>query len=200
MVNEVAGIGEWIDSSQAREDVNKVSEQAVKKAQSDEKKAKQVQQQIQKSKQENNKIAAFLTFLLRDLTNDALITALYNAFFKVYHEKKSVTYLRKSINSVVVVGFFAPFYWDKIQEYQLQDYFSDLFDAGTVLDVHKYLQYIKQLSRKHHDNIPIAVSNLVTLLVEIIREYDLNTHHTLAHKDTEELKLFFMQELWLQEK
>ncbi len=195
MVNEIGGIGEWIDTSQAREDVNKISEQARKQAQDDAKQAKQVQQQIQKSKQENNKIAAFLGFLLRDLKNDELLATLYNTFFKVYHEKKEVTYLRKSINSVVVVGFFAPFYWDKIQEYQLTPYFEKIFDPKTPINVHNYLDYIKKLSHTHHDNIPVRIESLIELLVEIIQEYDLNHHHSLADKTTEDLKLFFRKEL-----
>ncbi len=195
MVNEVAGIWEWIDTSQAREDVNKVSEQAVKKAQDDAKQAKQVQQQIQKSKQENNKIAAFLAFLLRDLKNDQLVTTLYNTFFKVYHEKKEVTYLRKSINSVVVVGFFAPFYREKIQEYQLTPYFEKIFNSQEPINVHNYLAYIKKLSHAHHDNIPVRVESLIELLVEIIVEYDLNQHHTLADKTKDDLKVFFRKEL-----
>ncbi len=197
MVSEIGGLGEWIDTSQAREDVNKVSEQAIKKAQSDAKQAQQTQQQIQKSKQENNKIATFLAFLLRDLKNDSLLATLYNTFFKVYHEKQEVTYLRKSINSIVVVGFFAPFYWDKIQEYRLTPYFEEIFDPKEVLNVHSYLLYIKSLSHKHHDNIPVRIESLIELLVEIIQEYDLNHHHDLANKTTEDLKLFFRKELWV---
>lgn len=198
MVNEIAGIGEWLDVGQPREDVNKISEKARKKAQDDAKQARQTQQQIQKSKQENNKIAMFLSFLLKDLKNEELITTLYNTFFKVYHEKKDVTYLRKSINSIVVVGFFVPFYWDKIKEYHLQTYFEEIFDHTTPLNVHSYLAYIKKLSRTHHDNIPVRVDNLIELLVEIIHEYDLNHHHTLANKTKEDMNLFFRKELWVE--
>lgn len=195
MVNEIAGLGEWIDSWQVREDINKVSEQAVKKAQTDAKKAKQVQQEIKQSKKENSKIASFLTFLLKDLRNEKLVTSLYNSFFKVYHEKREVTYLRKNVNSIVIVGFFAPFYWDKIQEFELLPYFDQIYDVNQPLNIHNYLDYIKKLSHKHHDNIPINITSLIELLVEIIKEYELNKHHMLENKDTEELKIFFRKEL-----
>lgn len=195
MVEEIWGIWEGLDTWSIREDINKVSEQAKKKANDDSKKAKQVQQQIQKDKQENNNLAKFLTFLLKEIKNEELIKILYEAFFKTYNKKTETTYLRKNINTIVVVWFFAPFYPNEIKEFQLEKYFNKLIDKKNKFTIKEYIQYIKKLSHAHHDNIPINIENLINLLVIIIYEYNLNNHHSVENKTTEDLKLFFKKEL-----
>jgi len=83
--------------------VNKVTEEAVRRVQDNQRKAKQVQQQIKQDKDNNEKLAHFLIFLLQNITNEKLITTLYETFFKTKHPKTNVTYLRKNINTVVIV-------------------------------------------------------------------------------------------------
>ncbi len=97
---------EWIDAGEwVRKDTNKVTEQDVKRAQSDWAKAKKVQAQIKKQKAENSNIANFLSFLLKTIKNEEIISCIYNTFFKVVDSKTDISYLRKSTNNIVIIGF-----------------------------------------------------------------------------------------------
>jgi len=135
--------------------VNKVTEEAVRRVQDNQKKAKQAQQQIQQDKANNAKLAQFLTFLLKTLKNDKLIVALYEVFFKTKHPKTEITYLRKSINTIVVVGIFAPFFPQEIKQFGLGPYFEKLIAINKKPAITEYLTYLKQLSKTYHDNIPM---------------------------------------------
>lgn len=90
--------------------MNKVTEEAVRRVQDDQKKAQQVGQDIKKDKATNNKLAKFLTFLLKDIKSDTLMKQIYHTFFKTRHEETDLIHLRKSMNTMVVVGMFVPFY------------------------------------------------------------------------------------------
>ena len=98
------------------------------------------------------------------------MTAVYNTFFKGTDPKTWATYCRKKINNIVVVWFFAPFFKDKIHEYDLDKYYADIFPQWNI-SLNTYLWYIKNLSKKHHDNIPINKENLLTLLYYIMVEF-----------------------------
>ena len=84
MADEVGGSGlDDINSGgQVREDTNKVTEEAVRRVQDNQKKAQQVGQEIKNDKATNGKYAKFLTFLLKDIKNDHLIKQIYHVFFK----------------------------------------------------------------------------------------------------------------------
>ncbi len=163
----------WIDDwEQVRQDVNKVDEEAVKRVQASTAQARQIQAQIKQDKAANNNLAKFLEFLLKNLKTDELMTAVYNTFFKVVDPKTWATYFRKKINNIVIVWFFAPFFKEKIDEYGLADYYSDILPQWN-LNLWTYLWYIKNLSKKHHDNIPISKENLLNLLYYIMVEFGL---------------------------
>ncbi|MDR0650029.1 MAG: hypothetical protein LBG59_01080 [Candidatus Peribacteria bacterium] len=51
----------------------------------------------------NDKFAQFLTFLLHTITNEAIIKGIYDTFFTMVDYKTHITYLRKNMNSIVVV-------------------------------------------------------------------------------------------------
>ncbi|HCB51242.1 TPA: hypothetical protein DEP21_01495 [Patescibacteria group bacterium] len=88
MANEAGGIGEGLDiGGQPREDLNKVTEEAVRRVQEQSQQAKQIQQQIQQDKASNNKLAQFLAFLMKTINNEHLIKHLYELFFKTKHPK-----------------------------------------------------------------------------------------------------------------
>lgn len=161
----------WIDDwEQVRQDVNKVTEEAVRRVQASTAQAKQIQAQIKQDKIINNDLAKFLEYLLKTIKTDELMTAVYNTFFKVTDPKTWATYFRKKINNIVVVWFFAPFFKDKIHEYDLDKYYADIFPQWNI-SLNTYLWYIKNLSKKHHDNIPINKENLLTLLYYIMVEF-----------------------------
>jgi uncharacterized membrane-anchored protein YjiN (DUF445 family) len=80
-----------------------VSETAVQKVQEEARQAKQVAQQLKKDKAMNDKFAQFLTFLMQTITNEAIIKGIYDTFFTTVDYKTHITYLRKNMNSIVVV-------------------------------------------------------------------------------------------------
>ena len=161
------------DGEQVRQDVNKVTEEAVKRVQSGAAQAKQIQAQIKKDKAINNNIAGFLQVLLKQIKNEDLLTCLYKTFFIVTNPKTWAKYYKKQVNNVVIVWFFAPFFWDKIEQYKLQSYFEDIKPTWNIT-LASYIDYIKQLSQKHHDNIPVDKDSLLNLLCLIIMEFGLS--------------------------
>lgn len=173
MVNEISIGNEWIDAGEwVRKDVSKVTEQDVKGAQWDSAQAKKAQEEIKKSKAVNNNIAKFLEFLLRTIKNEDLISCLYNTFFKVVDTKTGTEYLRKAINDIIIVGFFAPFFKGEIEKFWLWPYFNDFLNTKKdTPSISEYIEYIKSLSKKYHDNIPINKSNLLKLISLIAGEF-----------------------------
>jgi len=169
MVNEISIGNEWIDTDEwVRKDVSKVTEQDVKRAQWDSAKAKKAQEEIKKNKAENNNIAKFLEFLLKNIKNEELISAIYNTFFKVINPKTQEVYLRKSVNNIIIIWFFAPFFLSEIEKFSLKSYFEWLIiDSQKMQSLNEYIEYIKKLSRKYHDNIPINKESLLNLLALI---------------------------------
>lgn len=163
------------DGEQVRQDVNKVTEEAVKRVQSGAAQAKQIQAQIKKDRAINNNIAGFLQVLLKQIKNEDLVTYLYKTFFIVTNPKTWAKYYKKQVNNVVIVWFFAPFFWDIIEQYKLQNYFEDIKPTWNIT-LASYIDYIKQLSKKHHDNIPVDKDSLLNLLCLIIMEFGLSNN------------------------
>ncbi len=161
------GINTWWE---VREDTNKVTEEAVRKVQDDQKKAQQVGQDIKNDKTTNNKLAKFLTFLLKDIKSDHLIKQIYQVFFKTRHEETDLIHLRKNMNTLLVVGMFMPFYQDEIQSLELGYLYQDIFNFDKNIHLTKYITYIKHLLPKYHDNIMIDKQEFTKLLT-ILAEY-----------------------------
>ena len=161
----------WIDDwEQVRQNVNQVTEEAVRRVQAGSAQAKQIQAQIKQDKAINNNLAKFLEFLLKTIKTEDLVTAVYNTFFKVTDTKTGAIYFRKKINNIVIIWFFAPFFKDKIHEYGLDGYYADILPQWNI-SLNVYMWYIKKLSKKHHDNIPIDKEDLLTLLYYITVEF-----------------------------
>mgnify|MGYP006988838942 CR=1 FL=1 len=163
----------WIDDwEQVRQNVDQVTEEAVKRVQASSAQARQIQVQIKQDKAVNNNLANFLEFLLKNIKSDDLMAAVYNTFFKVTDPKTWAVYFRKKINNIVIIWFFAPFFRDKINEYNLSNYYDDILPQWNIT-LGNYLWYIKNLSKKHHDNIPISKESLLNLLYYIMVEFGL---------------------------
>lgn len=75
----------------------------MQRVQSQAKQAKQIAQQIKKDKAINYHLAQFLAFLMKEIQNEELIKAITDTFFKTTNPKDQITYLRKDINTYVVV-------------------------------------------------------------------------------------------------
>ncbi len=198
MTEEVWGIGlDEVGWGEIREDVNKVTEEAVRRVQENQKKAQQIGQEIKQDKATNDKFAKFLAFLLRDIKNDALVKQIYHTFFKTRHEETDLVHLRKSMNTIVVVGMFMPFYQAEIQQLGLETIYQDIryFDGDVHLT--KYITYIKQLLPKHHDNINIEKQEFIKLLTLISEYYQLT--EKLSAEKTIEFENTIKKELYLNE-
>jgi hypothetical protein len=116
-----------------------------------------------------------LQFLLKEIKNEDLISYMYKTFFIVTNPKTWARYYKKQVNNIVIVWFFAPFFWDKIVEYKLQNYYEDIKIQWNIT-LASYIDYIKQLSKKHHDNIPVDKDSLLNLLCLIIMEFGLSNN------------------------
>jgi len=158
---------------QVREDVNKVTEEAVRRIQDDQKKAQQVGQDIKQDKATNNKFAKFLAFLLKDIKDDTVIKQIYTTFFKTRHTETDLVHIRKSMNTIVVVGIFMPFYPAEIKELELESVYQEIWNFDGNVYLTKYIEYIKQLLPKYHDNIVIEKQEFTTLLTHISEYYQL---------------------------
>jgi len=165
-----------------------VTEEAVRRIQDNQKKAQQVGQDIKNDKATNSKLAKFLTFLLKDIKNDYVIKQVYQVFFKTKHEETDLVYLRKSINTVVVVGMFIPFYQEEIKELGLESDYQDIFDFDGSIYLTKYIDYIKVLLPKYHDNVIIDKQEFTKLLTHIAEYYHLteklSTEKAIEFEDT----------------
>ncbi len=196
MANEFWNLWEWLDIGWApREDINKVTEEAVRRIQEESKQAKQTQQQIQQDKQANNKLANFLSFLLSEIKDEKIITLLYELFFKTKHHTTGTLYLRKKINTLVVVWFFFPFYTSEAKKIGI----SSLFETLTTkepLNLTWYINYIKKLSATYHDNIPLDPEILISFLIAIISYFKLYSLETLDKQQYENFVLHIKNELY----
>jgi len=175
MANETWGIWEWLDIGwQPRSDVNKVTEEAVRRVQDQSKKGQQVHQQIQQDKANNTTIAQFLTFLLKTIQNDKIISLLYDVFFKTKNPGTWVTHLRKKINVLVITGLFYPFYPQEAEKLGVAPLFKPLVKHSGALNFTVYLAYIKELATKYHDNVALDQELLLKLLSEIIKYFEVH--------------------------
>ena len=195
MVNEVSGIGEWLDMWwQVRSDVNKVTEEAVRRVQDNQKKAQQIAKQIKDEKDINNNLAKFLSFILKEVKNDNIIKSVYNVFFKIKNPKTSTIYLRKSINIFVIVWLFAPFYPKQMEEMNILWFYQDIFDPKSDVTLTKYISYLKKLSKKYHDNIPLDKNEFIDLLINVFQYFRLV--NDLDNNKQQELKMNLSKELY----
>lgn len=162
---------EWLDTAEIRQNANQVKEEDVKRVQEQGKQAKQAQQAIKKDKDKNAHLSLFLSFLLKNIKNDKLITLLYNAFFKVKHPQSNIVYLRKNINTQIIVGIFVPFYKEEAEKSKVIDLYSSILPQKTMQTVAEYISYLKSLSGLYHDNIPIDKDSLISFITELIMNY-----------------------------
>ncbi len=199
MADEIGGSGldELNAWWQVREDTNKVTEEAVRRIQENQKKAQQIGQDIKKDKDTNSKFAKFLTFLLKDIKNDTLIKQIYSTFFKTINEETALTHIRKNMNTIVVVGMFMPFYQPEIKDLGLDTVYQDIWNFDGEVYLTKYINYVKVLLPKHHDNISIDKEQFTKLLTYIAEYYQLT--EKLSPENTIEFENTIKKELSLNE-
>lgn len=158
------GLKEWVTEA----DVQRVQENA--------RQIKKIAQQLQQDKKQNNQLANFLTFLLGEISNEKIIKWLYDTFFITIDPKTNIPYFRKSMNDIVVVWLFYPFYMEKAQEIWVAHYYETLNWAWKKT-INDYILFLQDLSNHYHDNIPIDQNSFIKLLIEIFKEF------LFAHSD-----------------
>lgn len=174
----------WIDDLWGlRTDINQVGEQAVAKAQEEARKAKHVAQQIQKDKAINQNFAKFLWFLIEKIEDEALVTELYNTFYKTINPDTQVVYLRKDTNIKVMVWFFVPFFQKEAQSYGIMPAYQKLLPS-SIKTLKTYVEYLEKLSSIYHDDIPLHQTAFINLILRITQRYlsDEKENH-LTQKD-----------------
>jgi len=174
-----------------------VVEADVQRVQENARQAKKVAQQLQQDKKQNNQLAVFLSFLLGELKNEEIIRWLYNTFFITIDPKTKIPYFRKSMNDIVVVGLFYPFYSDEAKKIWV-DHFYEGLNNSWKKTVEWYIAYLQDLSDHYHDNIPINQNAFVQLLVEILKEYlPSNSNSELWENVDKEYKQIIQEKLYL---
>ncbi len=182
---------------QVRENTNKVTEEAIRRIQENQKKAQQIGQDIKKDKDTNSKFAKFLTFLLKDIKNDTLIKQIYITFFKTINEKTALTHIRKNMNTLMMIGMFIPFYQGEIKDLGLDAVYQEIWDFDGEVYLTKYIDYIKVLLLKYHDNISIDKKQFTKLITSIAEYYQLT--EKLSPENTIEFENTIQKELSLNE-
>ena len=147
-----------------------VTEADVQRIQENSRQAKKVAQQLQQDKKQNNQLANFLTFLLWEISNEKIIKWLYDTFFITIDPKTNIPYFRKSMNDIVVVWLFYPFYTEKANELWVSHYYENL-NWAWKRNINDYIAFLQDLSDHYHDNIPIDQNSFVNLLVEMLKEF-----------------------------
>lgn len=175
-----------------------VTEADVQRVQENSRQIKKIAQQLQQDKKQNNQLANFLSFLLSELSNDKIIKLLYDTFFITIDPKSNIPYFRKSMNDIVVVWLFYPFYLDKAKETWIAHYYETL-KSSWEHSISWYIQYLQELSDHYHDNIPINETSFIELLMEIIKEYlsDASDINTLKDKSDSTYKEIIYEKLYL---
>jgi len=168
MTEEVSGIIESWETWWSLKEW--VTEADVQRVQENTRQIKKVAQQLQQDKKQNNQLANFLSFLLSEISNENIIKWLYNTFFITIDPKTNIPYFRKSMNDIVVVWIFYPFYLEKAKEIWVSHYYEWL-NCSSQLSIDWYITYLQDLSDHYHDNIPIDQANFIQLLIEIIKQY-----------------------------
>lgn len=175
-----------------------ITEADVQRVQENVRQAKKVAQQLQQDKKQNNQLANFLSFLLSEITNDKIIKWLYDTFFITIDPKTNIPYFRKSMNDVVVVWLFYPFYAEKANEVWVSHYYENLNNAREK-SVNWYIAYLQDLSDHYHDNIPISQDSFIGLLIEIFKEYlPNNSNSELWENIDKEYKEIICEKLYLE--
>ena len=168
MAEEVSGIIESWETWWSLKEW--VTEADVQRVQENTRQIKKVAQQLQQDKKQNNQLANFLSFLLSEISNENIIKWLYDTFFITIDPKTNIPYFRKSMNDVVVVWIFYPFYLEKADKLWVSHYYKWL-NHSSELSIDWYITYLQDLSDHYHDNIPINQSSFIQLLIEIIKQY-----------------------------
>jgi len=179
-----------------RENMNKVTEDAVRRVQNDQQKAQQIWQQIQNDHTTNVQLAKFLSFLIQNIKEEKIIKWLYDSFFKIKNPETNITYIRKNVNTLVIVWMFVPFFAHESKKEKIDHFFHDMYNTHTPLSLSEYVSYLKKLSAKYHDNVPLNKSVFIKFLVDVVLHFWLITTVKLTSQESSDLEQSLSKELY----
>jgi len=71
-----------------------------------------------------------------------------------------------------------------------------MHDAHTPLTLSNYVAYLKKLSAKYHDNVPLDKAAFLTFLVDVVSHYKLIDTSKFSSKEYEDLQQSLSNELY----
>lgn len=182
-------------SSENKEGSNSISEAVREMVAEQERQLKKVSTQIKNSKAQHKAYAKFLSFLFGTLQSKTLVQTLYKLFFTIKDPHHGTIYKRKSTNYRVIIGMFAPFFWEKIEEYQMRPLYSTLYDPETIITPASYVQYLKKLGHTMHDQIALDQQLLIQTILLIFQEFNIIQVQHMEQNETLHLISMIQQEL-----
>ena len=175
MVEEMTPSFEWYDTHEWSESAgswqeqhNKVSEADSKRIEQSQKKAKQMGWFIAKKKQQNSRIAQFITFILQEVENDEIYTYTLSLFFKE-HPASGSKIIASDMHALTFIWLFIPFYQSQAEEFGVLPPFKSFVHNTHSLSW--YTQYVTTLLTKYYKPEPQKWETMVTLIKTIIIEF-----------------------------
>jgi hypothetical protein len=91
---------------------------------------------------------------------------------------------------------FYPFYVQEAKKEKIDGFFHDLYDSSDALSLSTYVHYLKKLSAKYHDNIPLDKSAFLVFLVDVVAHYGLIASSPLTDEENKDLQQSLSKELY----
>lgn len=163
-------INQWSDNTEAKNVAYKANAERVQEQQT---KSKKVQWQIKQSKKNNQSIALFLSYLLKNLPNDTILILVYDLFL-VHKKWEQLVKDFKNIHfAVVLIAIFAPFYVDKIEEYWFSKLFDNYNDWQSSTNITYYVRYLVWVLKKYETVSFEDQKKFISLLSQISVEFSI---------------------------
>jgi len=159
-------------------------------------KAKAVATKSKASRAKNTKLAEFLTFLLKEIKNEKITSGIFHVFFKTKHPDTKKDFLRKSPNIIVIVGMFAPFFPTEAKKYNIETIYKEIHNFHSIPNKEEYISYIKKLSAKYHDNIPIYKQDFIEYLIQLLHYFKISWYNQLTQENKKQLYIQINEELF----
>jgi len=100
------------------------------------------------------------------------------------------------VNTLVIVGIFVPFYAQEAKKEKIDVFFHDLQDAHAPLSLSSYVNYLKKLSARYHDNVPLDKAVFLRFLGDVVAHYGLINAAKLTPQEYNDLQASLSKELY----
>ncbi len=180
---------EWSKEKITQADIARIEEQA--------KKAKQIRSKWQQIKRNNQAIAGFLSFLMKNINNDDIIIQMYKLFFTKENPNNWAKYLKSTLYAVVLIWIFVPFFLEDIKNMKLYPTYQIILqEAEQDLTLSKYVSYINRLCQKYKINFIENTKQFTKFLTTIVFHFWLVDEQSLNKDRKKELENSIKHELF----